>query len=52
MNCPIPLDTNGILAVYLLINGGIVIALALAAALGGSDPEARPSAPGLQSVER
>ena len=48
MNSLIPLDTNGILAAYLLINGGIVMALALAYALCGIDPEARPSEPDLR----
>lgn len=45
MNSPILLDDKSVLAIYLLIDGGIALALGLAYVLVGGDREALSSGP-------
>jgi hypothetical protein len=46
MNSPIFLDDRSVLALFLLINGGIVLALGIAHVLTGGDREAPSGGPG------
>jgi hypothetical protein len=45
MNSPILLDDRSVVAIFLLMDGGIATALAIAYLLAGGDPETPPSAP-------